>query len=164
MPIMKLLAVLLCKNTFHDIVTMPKKWGWMDHQRFYALHLGQSRGYATTLIHNWTMSCLSGQQCLQSGRNHVRTWWSIGFQGNFNGASTIFAHAFWNIYWQWNADNPQWIYRQPLLAKMLVTILRLPPTSEHQQSVHRLRGVSERYTAIYWIVLFQKRDFHGQSL
>ena len=56
------------------------------------------------------------------------------------------------------------MYRQALLAKMLVTILHLPPTIERPQSVKNFCGCSERYTAMNCIVLFLNRVLHGQSL
>jgi len=53
--------------------------------------------------------------------------WSV------NWVSTIFDLASWIIQLQWNPDNPQWTYRQRLLADMLVRILRPPCTIERKQ-------------------------------
>jgi hypothetical protein len=63
-----------------------------------------------------------------------------------------------------NTDNPQWIYWQPLMAKMLVTISHQPPRIEHPKSVNSVCEGSERYTAINCIVLFLNRVLHSQSL
>jgi len=81
-----------------------------------------------------------------------------------NGASTIIEYASCIIQRQWNVGNPQWTHPQPLLANMLVMILRPPPTVEHLQSVNSFCGGSERYTAMNSIVLFLNWVLHGQSL
>jgi len=50
------------------------------------------------------------------------------------------------------------------MAKMLVMISHLPPTMEHPQSINNFCGGSERYTAMYCIVLFLNQVLPGQSL
>jgi hypothetical protein len=80
------------------------------------------------------------------------------------GASTICDLASWIIYRQWNAFNPQWTYRLPLSAKMLLTKSCLAPTIEHPQRVHSFGGGSEHYTEMNWIVLFLNRVLRGHSL
>jgi len=76
----------------------------------------------------------------------------------------IFDRASWIIKRQWNADNPQWIYRQPVLAKMRVTISCPPPTIELPLSVNSSCGGSERYTPMNCIVLFLNLVLPCQSL
>ena len=80
-----------------------------------------------------------------------------------NRASTIFDLASWTISRDLNAAQPQWPHPQPLLGNILVTISLQPPTIERPQSVHRLCGSSERYTAMNCIVLFQIK-FYAVSL
>jgi len=65
---------------------------------------------------------------------------------------------------EWNADNPQWTYRQQSLAKMLVMISHPPSTVECPLSINSVCGGSECYTAIDWVVLFLNRVLHGESL
>jgi len=84
-------------------------------------------------------------------------------QWSINGASTIVAIACWIIKGQWNAADPQSTYRQPLSAKILVTISRLPPTIERPQSVTNFCGGSVSYTAMKCIALFLNWVLHGQS-
>ena len=50
------------------------------------------------------------------------------------------------------------------MAKILLTILRRPPTIERPQSVNSFCGDPERYTAMKCIVLFLNRVLRGQSL
>jgi hypothetical protein len=50
------------------------------------------------------------------------------------------------------------------MVKMPVMILHLPPTIEHPQSINNFCGGSERYTAMYSIVLFLNQVLPGQSL
>jgi len=50
------------------------------------------------------------------------------------------------------------------MAKMLVMISQPPPTIEHPQSINNFCGGSERYTAMYCIVLFLDQVLPGQSL
>jgi len=82
--IIKLSAAFLGKNVFTDFVTMPWEWGSMEHQQFEALHLGRSRGYGTTLIHNRTIGCLSRQKCFLQDRYHVPEWASTEPQRSLN--------------------------------------------------------------------------------
>jgi len=81
-----------------------------------------------------------------------------------NGASTILDPASWIISQQCNADNPQWTYRQPWLATILVMISHPAPTMESTHSVNSFCGASERYTAMNCIVLFLWWVLCGQSL
>jgi len=81
-----------------------------------------------------------------------------------NWPSTIFDLALWIIQPQRNSGNPQSTHRQPRLARMLVTIWRLPPTIERPQSIHSCCGGSECHTAMKCIVLFLNRVLCGQSL
>jgi len=48
------------------------------------MYLGNSKGYATTLIHNRTVSCLSRQKCLWQDRNYVTKWASMERQRSIN--------------------------------------------------------------------------------
>jgi len=50
------------------------------------------------------------------------------------------------------------------MAKMLLMISHPPPTIEHPQSINNFCGGSERYTAMYCIVLFLNQVLPGQSL
>jgi len=50
------------------------------------------------------------------------------------------------------------------MAKMLVMISHPPPKIKHPQSINNLCGGSERYTAMYCIVLFLNQVLPGQSL
>jgi len=81
-----------------------------------------------------------------------------------NGASTIFEPASWILYGCWNAANPQSTHRQPVTAKLPVTMLCLPPTIECPQSVNNFCGGSASCTAIKCIVLFLNCVLHGQAL
>ena len=83
---------------------------------------------------------------------------------SFNGGLTIFHLASWIIWRRWNVGNPQWTHPQHWLVKMLVTILRLPPTIERPQSVTSFCGSSEHYTAMDCIVEFLNQVLRGQSL
>jgi len=76
----------------------------------------------------------------------------------------MFDLASWIFQWQWNADNPQSTYWQPVLAKMLVTILCPPPTIERPQSINSFCGDSECYTVMNCIVLFLNPVLCSQSL
>jgi len=49
------------------------------------------------------------------------------------------------------------------MAKMLVRIVRPPPTIEGPPSVNSFVGCPDRYTEMYWIVLFLSRVLCGQS-
>jgi hypothetical protein len=57
--IIQLSATILMKTAFDDIITMPLKRMSMQCDGFQALHLRNSRGYAFTLIENWTISRLA---------------------------------------------------------------------------------------------------------
>jgi len=81
-----------------------------------------------------------------------------------NGGVTTFDLAFWITERQWNADNPQWTYRHPLLGKVLVTISCPPLTIERPQNINSFWGGSERYTAMNCIVLFLNAVLRGLSL
>jgi len=50
------------------------------------------------------------------------------------------------------------------MAKTLVTISHPPPTIEHPQSINNFCGGSERYTAMYCIVMLLNQVLPGQSL
>ena len=80
--------------------------------------------------------------------------WSVN---DFNLAS-------WILQGQWNAANPQSTYWQPLSAKMLLTMLRPPPTIERPQYVNNLCRGSASYTAMKCITLFLNGILRGQSL
>jgi len=59
----------------------------------------------------------------------------------------------WLIQREWNADELQGTYRQPSLAKMLVTILRPPSTIERPQSTNSFveaQNTTQQCTALYW--------------
>jgi len=88
---------------------------------------------------------------------------SMEYQQSVNGASTMFDLASLIIKRQWNTVNPQWIYWQPLLAKMLVMILRIPPTIKRPWSISNLCRGSVRYTAWNCIVLLLSWVLCGQS-
>ena len=87
--IIDLSAAFLGNNTFHNIVTVPKEWASTERQRFQALHLWISRGCETTLIYDWTIGRVSGQQCLRRLRHYA-------LKMSVNGASTILCLASWN--------------------------------------------------------------------
>jgi hypothetical protein len=80
-----------------------------------------------------------------------------------NGALMICDLAYWIISWQWNADNPQWTYQQPLCAKMLLMILRPASTIKHPHSINSFGRCSELYTPMNCIVLFLNRVLCCQS-
>jgi hypothetical protein len=81
----------------------------MECQQFEAFHLGKSRGYATTIIHNRTTSCLSRQICIQKDLNHVLKWastehqhflrWHPGWY-NRNGMQIYHNDPIGSVYWQ----------------------------------------------------------------
>jgi len=83
-------------------------------------------------------------------------------QRSVNGASTIFDPASWVIKWQWNLINPQWIYPQTVLAKMVMLILHPPPTIERPHSVNNFCGGSVSYTAMHCTALFPSWVLSGQ--
>jgi len=71
-----------------------------------------------------------------------------------NPALTIFGHASWKIYGQWNAANPRTTYWQPILAKIVVMISHPPPTIERPRSVNSFCGGSISDPAMKCIALF----------
>jgi len=73
-------AAFLGKNAFDNLVTMPWQWASTGRRLFSALHLGISRGYETTLIHNRTIGCLSRQKSWREDRYHVPKWLSMECQ------------------------------------------------------------------------------------
>jgi len=56
----------------------------MEHQRFWALHLGRSRGYATTSIPTWTIGHLSSRKCSSQDHYVDPTWASTNSQQSVN--------------------------------------------------------------------------------
>jgi hypothetical protein len=77
--------------------------------------------------------------------------------------TTIFHLASWKFEWEWNLDNPQWTYRQPLLATMLVMISHPAPMIECPHRVNSFGGCTENYTVMNYIVQFVNRVLRSQS-
>jgi hypothetical protein len=67
------------------------------------------------------------------------------------GASTILDLASWISYGKRNAANLQSTYRQPLLAKILVTITPSPPTIERPQSVNSVASAKNISVRAEWL-------------
>jgi len=82
---------------------------------------------------------------------------------SFNGASTIFGVASWKIKGLRKGINPGSTYRLPLWAKMLLTILRPPPTIERPPSINNFCGGSVSYTAMHCITVLQNWVLRSQS-
>jgi len=80
-----------------------------------------------------------------------------------NGASTIFDLASWKIQGQWYVADPQSTYRQLLLAKMQVMILRPPPTIERPRSINNSCGGLASYTAMNCIPVLLNQVLRAQS-
>jgi len=118
--LIELLASSLGKNDFDDFGTMPENWASTEHQQCSALHLGISRGYGITLIHNRTFGRHSRQRCLQTDRSHVpnctstKRWRFVSFHLEYykgNAAKVPHNELIGSRYWQ----KCWWRYRVDFL-------------------------------------------------
>jgi hypothetical protein len=91
MSIINILAAVLCKCD-HDMVTaLIWKWASTERQQFWVLHLVESKGCATALIHNRSIGSLYRQY--RFCRYHYTSKWeSSEHQHSINRASTEHQH------------------------------------------------------------------------
>jgi len=97
-------------NNATDNISTTSKWASTERLRFLAMHLGESKRYATAPTHNHSPSRLYGQKCYGRYRYHL-------LKMSVNGASTIFGLGSWTLRALCIRINPWSIYRPPIWAK-----------------------------------------------
>jgi len=108
------------------------------------------------LTYKHSISCLCRQKCYKQYRYYL-------LKMSVNGVSTIFGVATWIIKGQYNGVNPELNYQPPLWAKMLCTVLQLPPKNERQRSMKSFCEGSVSCTATYCTVMFLNQVISHQS-
>jgi len=89
-PIINVSAAIMGKNASDDIATTSYKWASREHQQFFVLSFGQTKGYGKALTHNQLISCLYGQKSYWQCRYHL-------LKMSVPGASMIFGLASWTL-------------------------------------------------------------------